>query len=179
MKYFAYGSNMLVQRVGARVGEVSVLGSTALCGHRLMFHKRGSDGSGKCDAWRTRFATDQVHGVVFELEPEQKTLLDHHEGPGYAVRWVNVRLAGRSVRVFAYLALHGHVQAGLAPYSWYKALVLAGSMEHGFPASYQAAIAAVSAAPDPDGGRRERHHEILRRSRYSHLLGETDRDAAV
>lgn len=51
--YFAYGSNMLTERLIARTPSARPVGTSLLPGHRLTFHKRGRDGSGKCDAFET------------------------------------------------------------------------------------------------------------------------------
>ena len=46
--YFAYGSNLCFPRLRARVPGVRALGPALLRGHELRWHKRGTDGSGKC-----------------------------------------------------------------------------------------------------------------------------------
>ena len=56
--YFAYGSNCnqaIMEKKGviARTPSARPVGTSLLPGHRLTFHKRGRDGSGKCDAFET------------------------------------------------------------------------------------------------------------------------------
>lgn len=47
MKYFAYGSNMLTERLRARCPSAHPIGTGIAMGFRLNFSKRGEDGSGK------------------------------------------------------------------------------------------------------------------------------------
>ena len=49
MLYFAYGSNMLTERLKARVSSATPIGKANLSDHGLRFHKKSKDGSGKCD----------------------------------------------------------------------------------------------------------------------------------
>src|SRR5438128_1900656 len=62
MLYFAYGSNMLTQRLKARVPSASPKTVAVLFDHGLRFHKRSQDGSGKCDI--VKCPGEVVHGVV-------------------------------------------------------------------------------------------------------------------
>jgi len=156
--YFAYGSNMLSARLAARVGRVRLVGPAWLAGYRLVFHKRGADGSAKCDI----VAGDHsalVHGVVFGMDEDQRARLDGFEGPGYRASGVELRVpgAGEPLPAIAYLARPEYVQAGLRPYDWYKALVVAGARHHRLPEDYVAAIEAVDAMADPDPARERRN----------------------
>lgn len=149
--YFAYGSNMSVPRLAARIGAVHKLGVGRVDHHALRFHKSGRDGSAKCDIHETGDPLDEVFGVVFEVTEADRLALDDYEGrgKGYEVKTVTVTLAdGRQVEVFTYYATD--VDAGLRPYHWYKSHVLKGADEHALPASYQAAIQAVQSVDDPD-----------------------------
>jgi gamma-glutamylcyclotransferase len=60
MKYFAYGSNMLTERLRARVGGAAALSKVCVCGYRVRFHKRSDDGSGKCNIIETGSHEDRV-----------------------------------------------------------------------------------------------------------------------
>lgn len=46
---FAYGSNMLTARFRERCPTAEPLGIAELSSHRLRWHKKSKDGSGKCD----------------------------------------------------------------------------------------------------------------------------------
>jgi len=48
--YFAYGSNMLSARLQERAPSATAIAIGKISGHRLCWHKRSRDGSGKCDA---------------------------------------------------------------------------------------------------------------------------------
>lgn len=82
--YFAYGSNMSRARLEARVGPCQDRGHAWLDGFDLRFHKRGRDGSGKCDAFATGARTHILHGVLFGMSAAQREALHLFEGPGYA-----------------------------------------------------------------------------------------------
>ena len=61
MLHFGYGSNMYKARIECRLGPCDWLGAASLTGFVLRFHKRGRDGSGKCDALRTGDPADRLH----------------------------------------------------------------------------------------------------------------------
>ena len=165
--YLAYGSNMLPRRIEQRLGRCELMGAVSLGGYALCFHKRGGDGSGKCDAYQTRDSTDILYGVVYSLTRRQRELLDDFEGPGYASQNVSVNAGASLLTAYAYVARSEHVETELQPYGWYKAIVLAGARTHGLPAHYIARIAAVESSPDPD------------RERDSHHLAMLDSDSAA
>ena len=47
--YFAFGSNMLLERIKKRVPSARVLGNATLGGYALRFNKLSKDGSGKAN----------------------------------------------------------------------------------------------------------------------------------
>ncbi|WP_107851442.1 gamma-glutamylcyclotransferase family protein [Oceanimonas marisflavi] len=155
MLYFAYGSNLSLARMRARVPSSRVIAVAQLSRYRLMFHKVGQDGSGKCDIVSTGQPSDLVYGVVYDISPAEKPWLDRVEGlgAGYAEKPVRViTLSGAELAAVCYVATH--IDAGLMPFSWYKAHVLHGAEEHGLPADYLRALGAVAAIEDSN---RERH----------------------
>lgn len=133
----------------------------ALPGFDLRFHKRGGDGSGKCDAFHTGDPADTLYGVVYSLNQSQRDMLDEFEGPGYSSRDVSVRVPAGMVTAYAYVARDGHVDAGLPPFSWYKSIVVAGARAHALPAHYIEDLDAVYAQSDPDSKREARHLALL------------------
>lgn len=159
--YLAYGSNMWRRRIELRLGLCDSLGPASLRGHSLRFHKRGRDGSGKCDAFHTGDLGDVLYGVVYRLNPAQREALDEHEGTGYTTRHVPVRTRSGTLTAYTYVAKQDHVDADLAPFVWYKSLVVAGARAHGLPARYVEAISAVAAVADPDLERHALHQRIL------------------
>ncbi len=162
MYYFAYGSNLLTRRLFTRVGSCAVEGPARVAGYRLLFHKRGADGSAKADAYRTRRSDDGVWGLVYRLDEAQKRLLDEFEGRGYHTAGVTVIAAGVPRRATTYLACADHIDAALAPYTWYRDLVVAGALQWGFPRDYIDVLEKHPAASDPDPDREQHHRMILR-----------------
>jgi gamma-glutamylcyclotransferase len=160
MLNFAYGSNLLLSRIRERVPGVQLVGTAVLADHALRWHKVGQDGSGKCDVVTMHGA--EVHGVLYEIPPKEKPGLDAAEGlgHGYDERSVLVRFAAAEVACTLYQATQ--VDAGLPPYSWYKALVLAGARQHALPASYVAMLDTVVAVQDHDALRHDRHMALAR-----------------
>lgn len=160
---FAYGSNMLRARIQARVPSARAIGTALLAAKALRWHKRGQDGSGKCDIVDSIAPGAQVFGVLYELAADEKHRLDEAEGLGTGYEEVElvVVMAGRKVRVSAYRALL--VQHGILPFSWYRALVVAGARQHRLPADYVAGLEAAPAVDDDDGGRHSMNMAIADR----------------
>ncbi|MDZ7803176.1 gamma-glutamylcyclotransferase family protein [Thiohalophilus sp.] len=151
MLYFAYGSNMSSHRLLARVPSARSVTIARLPGHRLRFHKKSVDGSAKCDIEQTGNESDVVHGVVFNIAPEEKPELDRHEGlgQGYEEKRVSIYIDdGNSLSALTFYATR--IEPTLKPYVWYREHVLRGAREHGLPDYYIKSIAGIEAIPDPD-----------------------------
>ena len=149
--YFAYGSNMSTPRIRRRIQSATVLSSAYLAGHRLRFRKRSVDGSAKCDIEYSRAGEDRVHGVVYEINVDDKVVLDRYEGlgNGYEDRQVSIVVpGGETIIASTYVATH--IDSSLKPFHWYKEHVLRGAYEHALPGEYIAVIEAVDSIPDPD-----------------------------
>ncbi|MEO8545538.1 MAG: gamma-glutamylcyclotransferase family protein [Burkholderiaceae bacterium] len=158
---FSYGSNMLARRITQRVPSARAVGTAVLRGHVLRWHKAGQDGSAKCDVLATGSADDRVHGVVYTLSAVEKHLLDAAEGlgRGYDEKEVVLESASDVFKAWTYHATA--IDATLLPFSWYKALVIAGAEEHGLPARYIGQLQAISAIDDGDAVRAQRHWALL------------------
>jgi len=160
--YFAYGSNMALARLRARVPSAEFLCVAALDGHALRFHKPGSnDGTAKCDAARTGNAADRVIGAVFSLASGDWPLLDRFEGRGHGYERESVVVSSATHGTLAaetYLATCS--DASLRPLDWYKEHVLRGARALALPPAYIAAIEAVAADTDRDAARRLRELAI-------------------
>lgn len=76
IRYFAYGSNMSIRWLRDRVPSAVMVGAAVLEHHRLGFHKRGMDGSAKCDVVPSTASVDCIHGVLFDLDEDHIHLLD-------------------------------------------------------------------------------------------------------
>jgi len=161
--YFAYGSNLHPRRLRERAPSARLVQVSELSGHTLRFHKRGRDGSAKCDALPTGDDADCVIGVVYVIEARDKALLDGFEGleRGYNEGRLTLSVAGDPQPVFTYLADPRYIDRSLRPYSWYKELVVHGARAHGFPRAYVDEIAAMPAIADPDQGRAQSHYSLI------------------
>ena len=163
--YFAYGSNMLSRRLQERTSSATVIGTGFVEGRRLAFHKVSKDGSGKCDIELTNVETNRAYGVLFGIASAEKNALDKAEGlgQGYKEESVIVRQAsGATVTATAYIATA--IEPVLRPYDWYKALVVAGAIEHGLPDSYIEWLRTFHSQPDPNAKRRAQNEQLLFRS---------------
>ncbi|MEX2649489.1 MAG: gamma-glutamylcyclotransferase family protein [Alphaproteobacteria bacterium] len=135
--YFGYGSNMLTTRLRARCQSAVAISVAEAPGFSVAFCKQSGDGSGKASLVKAPHEADRALGVVFEIDGNERWALDRAEGRDYQRNDdFSVRLIGdkRKIRTTAYLALE--VEAGLKPYCWYLALVIAGAREHGLEQNY-------------------------------------------
>jgi hypothetical protein len=126
-----------------------------------MWHKKSTDGSGKCDILATGVAIDIVWAVLFEVALSEKPTLDRAEGlgSGYEQKTVNILSCYGPIEAIAYYATS--INSSCAPYSWYKALVVAGAREHKLPSSYVLELESVLSIADADEGRCARAEALL------------------
>lgn len=160
--YFAYGSNLHPLRLTERVPGARVVETYCLAGYALVFHKRGRDGSGKCDIVPGEAPGDAVWGVVYRMDAGGKAVLDQIEGRGYRAQTLR-ELPG----VYAYRADPDHIDASLEPYGWYRDLVVSGASYHGLPAPYIRAVREQAAVDDPDAAREQLHRRLLQRMEFT------------
>jgi gamma-glutamylcyclotransferase (GGCT)/AIG2-like uncharacterized protein YtfP len=153
---FAYGSNMFSPRLRQRVPGARLVGTAILRAHALRWHKVAKDGSGKCDIVPAEPGSI-VHGVLYEIPAHEKQHLDRAEGLGfgYAEKQVLVECRTAMLTATAYVATH--VDDSLLPFTWYRALVIAGAIEHGLPIAYVNGLRAIDARLDPDEHRHAQH----------------------
>jgi cation transport regulator ChaC len=155
--YFAYGSNMLSRRMLARTPSARRVGLAALPDFELRWHKVSKDGSGKCDIVATPGRS--VQGVLYEIAAAERPALDVAEGLGAGYREVQleVRTVDGVRQALSYQATN--IDSFTKPYSWYKALVVAGAKEQGLDAAY---VETLEAAPSWDDRNSQRAAENLR-----------------
>ena len=155
--YFAYGSNMLEERLKPRVTSAEFRGTIALPGYRIRFRKQSTDQSGKCDIFHTRCADDVVHSVIFDVDDGQLKALDDSEGCGKGYHREKIALRppdGTPIDAWVYIADPGAIDEALVPYSWYHELVIRGAEQHKLPNDYVAGLRAVPFALDPKSNRK-------------------------
>lgn len=176
--YFAYGSNLLSERLCRRVPSARALGPACLPGYRLRFNLQGGDGSAKCNIEPA--PGRKVWGVAWSLNAAERSSLDAAEslGEAYGAETVNVQLAGHARSAFTYVGLPVRLDSRLTPYAWYKAFVVAGAHEHALPPEYVARLARVSAVADNDTARLALNLDILR-SALAALNDDARRDAVA
>jgi hypothetical protein len=170
--YFSYGSNMSARRLLARAPSAIFVSIATLQEHRLRFHKKSKDGSGKCDAEHTADQDDCVLGCVFAMSAADKEELDRKEcqGFGYIEKTVTVTLKnGKRLKASTYCAPQGGIKKNavetdtdLIPYSWYKEHVLRGALENNLPHGYISIIEKVESLSDPDMDRHEQELSIYK-----------------
>lgn len=137
--YFAYGSNMLRQRLQHRGVKLLDVGRAAsIAGYSLAFNKNSSDRSSKANLMR---ATGQTSwGVLFSVESGSLAGLDAAEGsPDHYYRaTVTVQTDDGARDAMTYLAQPKMViETSDQPWDWYLALVLAGAKAcPGMPSSW-------------------------------------------
>ncbi len=126
--YFAYGSNMNIARVAARIGETRRALPGVLEGYALRFDKT-SRVPGIAHANVAAEPGAQVEGALFELHyPEQIELMDPFEGvPHDYCRYACiVETVEGPVEAWVYIAVAGKTRESLRPAREYLDHLLAG-----------------------------------------------------
>ena len=172
--YFAYGSNLHPAWIVARLGSVRVVSIARLADHRLAFHKRGRDGSGKCDI--VRAPGFSVLGIVYQLARHAMLQLDRIEGRGYRrLRLPVAMLPGdRLLYAWTYRARQVAVDVTLVPADWYLGLVTTGARLHRLPDDYADDLASTAIFADTHWLRRRQVNALtksrLRRTRIRGIV---------
>ncbi|NYZ68115.1 gamma-glutamylcyclotransferase [Endozoicomonas sp. SM1973] len=151
---------MSVPRLQQRIGEANLVDIVKLTSYQLRFHKRGMDGSGKCDAYYTGNSTDFVWGTIYQLGASHKHQLDKIEGlgKGYLDKIVRViSPQGKKYDAVMYYAIC--IDGSLIPFDWYKMHVVYGARSAGLPSDYLQMIESVRTIKDANIYRT--HQELL------------------
>ncbi len=161
--YFAYGSNMLSRRLRTpdRAPSAVAVGTGFVQGRRLTFDKVSSDGSGKCDIEDTGNPSDRAYGVVFKIGAAEKPNLDRAEGLGRGYREELVKVVTSEGTSDAVTYVATAKEPALRPYHWYKALVVAGAVEHCLPSDYIEWLRTIHSQPDPNAQRCAQNESLL------------------
>ncbi|MDE0488299.1 MAG: gamma-glutamylcyclotransferase [Gammaproteobacteria bacterium] len=141
--YFAYGSNMLTERLKARnrCPGATVCGCAFAEGAIIEFSKRSVDGSGKATLGRA--VGQHTPGVLFKIPNSESYNLDRAEGAGngyHRCEAFPVRRFGSEALVEAVTYIAKSPKAHLKPYDWYLALVIAGAKQHSLGDDYIAKL---------------------------------------
>ena len=150
--YFAYGSNMLTERLQSRCPSARFRQLARADGQALVFLKKSKDGSGKATLSACPTAGSPVFGVVFDLDEFELATLDTFEGEGCRrVTDFHVQGAGcrEPLEVVTYVADAAFIDPTLKPYDWYVRLIVAGARQHLLPPQYISALEATPSVADP------------------------------
>jgi hypothetical protein len=163
--YFAYGSNLHPVRLMERVPSAELVGVAEHSNHKLGFHKKSKDGSGKCNMLKSATESDVIYGAIYKIKSEHKNTLDNIEGKGYGYmdNQILLKHQGSEHHCLTYLAQPSHIVDGLKPYHWYKQLVILGARYLEFPEEYISSIEAIESIEDPEKRRREEKEKLLAR----------------
>lgn len=136
-RYFAYGSNLSIVQLTARIGDVCLGKETPkiarLPNHRLAFNMWG--GSGQVYA-NLVSPGPGVYGVTYTCSADQLAVLDGFES-GYQRRVVRVVLQnGDECGAITYIAETANVGTESRPSAEYLQKILLGARRHGLPDAY-------------------------------------------
>lgn len=159
--YFAYGSNLCLKRFThpGRVPSASFKAVGILEGYRLVFHKRGADGSGKATIVRDPPA--RVHGALFTYEDRDHERLKAVEG-GYTEQAVHLSTPEGMIEAFTFVRDSAKLVSSLLPFDWYVELICGGGRAVGLTKEYVEQIRAVPVQRDSDLARAARERAFLR-----------------
>jgi hypothetical protein len=142
--YFAYGSNMLSQRMRKRIPGVEVVGIASLFGWEFVWDKISKDNSAKANLKAKQASI--VWGVVYRLPASTINNLDKAEGGYQQINVIVNQVGGEKVPAITYVSENRTTD--LLPYDWYKKIVRDGAEEHSLPPDYISAIMKVESMPD-------------------------------
>ncbi len=176
--YFAYGSNMLLERLRAqdRCPSARVIGSGLVQDYELCFAKRSKDGSGK--ATLVQRTSARVHGVLFAVDESERDQLKKTEGAGTHYHGVDdfpvldVR-EGTIRQAMSFFAASDYFETNLQPFDWYVALVIAGAQQNASPEDHLQILLNVETIADPIEDRPTRIEalRVLKQSGFESLIG--------
>jgi len=175
--YFAYGSNMLNERLQdpERCPSAKRIGTAVARGYSLGFCKKSKDGSGKAALLNGDTPEAEVDGVLFEIDEDERPKLGKAEGEGDGYDRdddFKVIRNGQETTATTYLMSPGHRDDSLKPYDWYHALVVAGALQHVLPESYIEKLRKVDTKPDSSKERYDKALCVLKRAGFEYLLEE-------
>ena len=143
--YFAYGSNMSSAQMAARCPGAVALGAARRPGYRLAFDK-WSDGRGGLVADILVSPSDEVWGVLWEVNEAHVAALDRYEGVARGqYRRVVVEVetpTGGPAQAYAYVISEAGEEG--ATTASYRALLIEGAREHELPPEYVRFLEAVA-----------------------------------
>ena len=145
--YFAYGSNLWIDQMVARIGPIRQGAGrpriARLPNYRLTFNMQGEDGQ----VFANLMSPGQgVLGVVYRCSSEALLRMDQYE-KGYERRQVQIVLEnGVELNAVTYIAQTSQTEGVSQPSAEYLQRILRGARQHGLPEAYIKEIQAVAIA---------------------------------
>ncbi len=163
MLNFAYGSNLLAERLLARVPQARFVGVGKIPGWRFALNIRSEDGSAKANAIHTARPSDVLHGVLYELDAAGKLTLDRYEdvGGSYRLAHAIAETEAGPREVYLYVGSGSSLVEGLPPYDWYLGFILAGARQRGLPGVFIEGLLSVSSVRDADSARSAKNKSLV------------------
>ncbi len=161
MKFFAYGTNVLLAKMMSLVTFAQAIGLAELSGYQLIFNKKShKDDSGLANLTATQKATDKVYGNLYEVSDSYLSTLELAEGiqHGYHTQKVTVLCQGENISATIFLCDDpAFLQNNLKPFDWYKAMIVRGLERLEAPADYTQKVKKMEDILDVDVQRARIH----------------------
>jgi gamma-glutamylcyclotransferase len=136
--YFAYASNLSLDRKQQPTGSIRSVRIACLKNYRFAFNKGGA--GGEVYANIVPSPGDVVWGVVYLCDPQAMASLDEHEAVVRGDYWrhsVEVETTdGELLKADTYFAGEDSLIEEGRPRPWYLDLILLGARKHGLPEEY-------------------------------------------
>lgn len=142
ISYFAYGSNMSVERLRRRVPSAVYIGIAKLANYTFSCNKRSSSGSGKGNICAQENAI--TWGVVYQIPISDISKLDNFE-KGYSRVIVNVHINEAPLSCITYQS--DRVTSD-RPFGWYMHYILTGALDFNLPNKYLEFLADIPVKKD-------------------------------
>lgn len=165
MLFFAYDDRMFEPILRLALPQYQVLQLGYVEGYKLYFHRYSESLSGgKANMIRVDDSEQKVYGLLIEVPPRQKYLLDEASSLGYGVQETSVKVMTEQGAQFAltYVCHKDNVMEDLVPFSWYKDLLVAGAKNHQLPLEYIHHLENYASQVDQNSEREAYYRSLLK-----------------
>jgi cation transport regulator ChaC len=139
--------SILPSRLKKRIPSAKPIGYARIDDWRVVFSKKGKDGSGKANLLSTPGGV--TWGVLYEIDREDLNKLDKYES-GYTRTTVQVQMTNtRALTAETYISRD--LTDDLVAFDSYKQYVVLGAVEHHLPADYIQYLKKLPSKPDAAG----------------------------
>jgi len=129
--YFAYGSNLYIPQMLARVGEWKTSKKALLRGWRLKFnHYSKRWCAGTANIVKTKNPNDVVHGVIYLLNRQKLKVLSKYEGKSARLQKITVESEEKGIEAKTYI--FNQTKPNLKPAPAYIQTIVDGLIQHGY-----------------------------------------------